>query len=246
MDHLWTFASEAETFELKDIVAALSEIQVGQHQPKLPTLPCGRKIPKLNSRKFWRWRTRLKFAWPKKRKGELRRRRPNQQNQEERRTRCAWAETISASRCPRSVGSAPAFWSSALSWDSSAVASCLLSLPPGAWNTRKELEKARTTKRAPTSLNCLQALQSLQLLLPCNCSVWWAGGHQRQHRHWPRRWGRSGETSPERWLAGYPKTDVRYDIWHKKSCNQYNDNTDYIIKECQILGDFFYRTQVRS
>ena len=52
MDHLWTFASEAETFELKDIVAALSEIQVGQHQPKLPTLPCGRKIPKLNSRKF--------------------------------------------------------------------------------------------------------------------------------------------------------------------------------------------------
>ena len=54
MARLWTFASEAETFELKDIVAALSEIQVGQHQPKLPTLPCGRKIPKLNSRKFWR------------------------------------------------------------------------------------------------------------------------------------------------------------------------------------------------
>ena len=54
MDHLWTFASEAETFELKDIVAALSEIQVGQHQPKLSTLPCGRKIPKLNSRKLWR------------------------------------------------------------------------------------------------------------------------------------------------------------------------------------------------
>ena len=52
MDHLWTFASEAETFELKDIVAALSEIQVGQHQPKLPTLHCGRKIPKLDSRKF--------------------------------------------------------------------------------------------------------------------------------------------------------------------------------------------------
>ena len=47
MDHLWTFASEAETFELKDIVAALSEIQVGQHQPKLPTLPCGRKIQTL-------------------------------------------------------------------------------------------------------------------------------------------------------------------------------------------------------
>ena len=141
MDHLWTFASEAETFELKDIVAALSEIQVGQHQPKLPTLPCGRNIPKLNSRKFWRWRTRLKFAWPKKRKGELRRRRPNRQNQEERRTRCAWAETIFASRCPRSAGSAPPFWSSVLSWGSSVVASCLLSLPPGGWNTRKKTKK---------------------------------------------------------------------------------------------------------
>ena len=35
----------------------------------------------------------------------------------------------------------------------------------------KKNEKARTTKLPPISLNCLQALQSLQLLLPCNCSV---------------------------------------------------------------------------
>ena len=40
------------------------------------------------------------------------------------------------------------------------------------WLTyEKKLEKARTTKLPPTSLNCLQVLQSLQLLLPCNCSV---------------------------------------------------------------------------
>ena len=79
----------------------------------------------------------------------------------------------------------------------------------------KRTGKARTTKMPPTSLNCLQVLQSLQLLLPCNCSVWGPRGHQRQHRHWPKRWGWSGETSTERWLRAHSKTDVRYDIYDK-------------------------------
>ena len=36
---------------------------------------------------------------------------------------------------------------------------------------RKKIRKRRITKMPPTSLNCLQVLQPLQLLLPCKCSV---------------------------------------------------------------------------
>ena len=105
MDKLWKFASNAESFELKDIEAALSEIQV--------ILWLRGKCITLILRRYWRQSRHWRVSWRRLREKEPR---PNEDDPDRclvRKTRSAWSETASASTSPLSAESAPGFSSSA-------------------------------------------------------------------------------------------------------------------------------------
>ena len=119
MDKLWQFASNADSFELKDIVAALDEIQVDLCSCCCLTASAGVGgcFPRFYHKPFFRFGRR---SWKNLKEGEqqtlscVKRASP---------TSCAcWVKTWVASISPRLAESAQGFCSSVLAWVFSAAA----------------------------------------------------------------------------------------------------------------------------